>query len=380
MQRKLKILYCLAYASQANGVVTFIKNYLNEIAGHIEATIVCGDNDLSDTFVSWCHSKGIQLHTLPNPYNNGKLTYIRGIKQFIKDHHDFDVIHCNIPNYGMYYLKAAKKYRIKVRIMHSHNPSVPHRFPINVIERIMERKGVKAANAFFASSEEAGKYLFGKSKPFKVIPNVVSYKSLSFNEQKRAKIRNSYGVSQTNKVFLFVGRLADQKNPQLALEIFKAYETNYHANDYLWFLGDGQLLNVLQEKANQLGIASRINYMGSIPDPSSFYSAADILIVPSKFEGLSIVTIEAQVASLPCLVSSAVPKEAIISNAIKMIDLSSNLTTWAISAKQLLDMPRNKIEITSNAYNASENAKRLLDTYVKLINQEITEDEQNGQY
>lgn len=368
MGRKLRVLYCLAYASQANGVVTFVKNYLSEIYKDIEASVVCGDNDLSESFKTFCEDRNIPLYLLPNPYDNGPFKYIKAIKRFFKEHHDFDVVHCNIPNYGMFYLKHAKKYGIQARIMHSHNPNVPHRFPFSVLEKIMECEGVKNANAFLACSNAAGKYLFGKRK-YTVIPNAVNYAEYQYSLRDRELLRKKFSISPDALVILFAGRIDKQKNPIFATKVFE--EVNkVSSNSILIYLGSGKLIDELKTYTNKSFVKNKIFILGNIDDTRPFYSMADCLIMPSIFEGLPLSAVEAQASGLPCLLSDSITDEAIISKNCIKLDINSRPSLWASA---ILNLPKRNINggsFLDQKFNLANNRKLLLDFYASIFNGE----------
>ena len=367
MDRKIRVLYCLAYASQANGVVTFVRNYLSKIYDKIDASVVCGDNDLSQAFVDFCKQRNITLYLLPNSYDNGSLKYISSIKHFFKDHHDFDIVHCNIPNYGMFYLKAAKKWGIKIRIVHSHSSNVAHRFPMNLIEKFMERRTVSFATDFIACSKEAGEYLFGK-KNFEIIPNCVDYSAYKFNLEKRLETRHRLNIPENSFVLLFVGRLAKEKNPGYALETFKFIHDKF-PKSYLLYVGSGDLESELRYKGKSYGIGDSIKYIGSVDDTALYYSAADALIIPSLFEGLPLVAVESQCSGLPIFCSEGVPCTVNISNLFHTLSLKDRPKIWAkeILAEGANDAINRSDDKLDNLFNLNSHSLQLFNIYCDLM-------------
>lgn len=370
MGRKLRVLYCLAYASQANGVVTFVKNYLSEIYKDIEASVVCGDNDLSESFKTFCQDRNIPLFLLPNPYDNGPLKYIKAIREFFKAHHDFDIVHCNIPNYGMFYLKAAKKFGVRVRIMHSHSQEVPHKFISKLIEKIMERLGVQNANVYLACSNEAGRYLFGK-KTYCLIPNSIDYKKFEFSENSRLNFRKKYHIPSDSTVFLYLGRLAKQKNPLFSIKVFNLF---HKTNDksFMVFVGDGPLRDELISQAKSLGLSEHIIFTGVVNEVSPYYSMSDYFIAPSFNEGLPLAVIEAQVSGLNVLVSTGIPKEVQICSKFLRLPLNLGEEEWV---KKLLEFKsfwdgnrQNEIE---HKFDVCINSRFLINLYINNFKEAI---------
>lgn len=106
-------------------------------------------------------------------------------------------------------------------------------------------------------------------------------------------------------IILFMGRLNLIKGPDILLNAFIQAQKdldNYH----LVFVGpDGGMLPMLQKLAQEAGIAERIHFVGYLggDDKSAAYHAADLLVVPSRQEAMSIVALEAMVCGTPVLLT-----------------------------------------------------------------------------
>lgn len=369
MERKLRVLYCLAYASQANGVVTFIKNYLGEIYKDIDASVVCGDNDLSDSFKTFCEDRNIPLYLLPNPYDNGPVKYIKAIRGFFKNHHDFDVVHCNIPNYGMFYLKSAKKFGIKVRIMHSHSQEVPHKFLFKMVEKTMEKIGVKHANLFFACSNEAGRYLFGKQSYY-LIPNAINYKRFAFNSILRSTFRSKYHIPDDFIVFLYLGRMVKQKNPLFAIKVFNCFHREVNKSCII-FVGDGPMKNALVSQAKDLGISNCVIFTGIVSESAPYYSMSDYFIAPSFNEGLPLAVIEAQVSGTNVVVSTGIPEEVKISDRWLRLPLDLGEREWNRQIMEFMSSNNRSQPVDiSQVFNIFDNSKLLINLYKMKLKEE----------
>lgn len=92
--------------------------------------------------------------------------------------------------------------------------------------------------------------------------------------------------------FVCVGRLDPQKNPMLALEAF-ALVAAQRADADLAFIGDGALRAALERRAAELGLSSRVRFLGFVPDPLRYMRTARVLVLPSDSEGLGNVLVEA---------------------------------------------------------------------------------------
>ena len=98
---------------------------------------------------------------------------------------------------------------------------------------------------------------------------------------------------------------------------------------HLVLLGDGELMDAMKEKASNLGIKDRVTFVGNVGNANEWYQAFDCFVLPSVWEGLPVVGVEAQAADLPCIFSSAVTREIGLSDRAKFIPLTEEISTWA---------------------------------------------------
>ena len=105
------------------------------------------------------------------------------------------------------------------------------------------------------------------------------------------------GGTRHTKRLLFVGRLNAQKGIGLLLDAVAAMRQPVDLD----VIGDGSDRDALRQQAERLGIASRVHWHGSLPQPRllDFYRAATALVVPSRDEGFGLVAVEAQLCETP---------------------------------------------------------------------------------
>ncbi len=107
-------------------------------------------------------------------------------------------------------------------------------------------------------------------------------------------------------VILAVGRLHHQKAYDVLLEGFAAF-LGEHGEWHLAIAGEGALREELQRQGEYLGIASRLHWLGRVPDPYPYYRAADLFAMPSRHEGMPNALLEALSCGLPVVVSDGSP-------------------------------------------------------------------------
>ncbi len=134
-----------------------------------------------------------------------------------------------------------------------------------------------------------------------VIPNGVEFEVFDTAE---AMDLSPWEIPSEAKVILFVGRLDPQKAPGDLLTAFAGF-AEQAADFHLFFVGDGPLKAELQQNASQLPCASRVHFAGWQPQIPQLMQAADCLVLPSLWEGMPNVVLEAMASGLP-VISTAV--------------------------------------------------------------------------
>ena len=165
-----------------------------------------------------------------------------------------------------------------------------------------------------ACSEDAGDHLFGKH-PYTILHNAIDAEKYAFNEDKRKWKRNELGIEDKYVVGV-VGRLSYQKNPQFTVEIFEKIHEK-RPDSVLLFVGQGEFEAEVHELVNKKGLGEDVFFLGLRTDVPELLQAMDVFVLPSRFEGLGIVYVEAQAAGLKTFATAkVVPQEACISDTL----------------------------------------------------------------
>lgn len=134
-----------------------------------------------------------------------------------------------------------------------------------------------------------------------VIPNGICLEEYLAKDD--VAFRQAYGLSD-NPFILFVGRLNPIKGPDLLLRAFCAIKDKFP--HHLVFAGpDGGMLSDLKEMVRQANVGRRVHFVGylSATQKSLAYHAADLLVIPSHSEAMSIVVLEAGASATPVLLT-----------------------------------------------------------------------------
>ena len=291
------------------------------------------------------------------------IKFKKTLSNILKEHPEYKIVHIHATAIGKICTDTAKKCGVKTIIAHTHNNSAVKDW--KYYPKILLRKlYTKGPTDFFACSEDAGKYTF-KNKKFTVIYNAIDINKFLFKEEIREDFRKELNI-EDKFVIGNIGRLHEQKNQSFLIDIFYEIQKKKD-NAILLIVGKGPLENKLKEKVSNLGINNKVYFLGNRKDVERIYQGMDVFVLPSLFEGLGIVAIEAQVSGLPVIASTGVAKEANITDNIQNIDLSESIDVWVEAICKTKVKNRKNIEniVRKSRFNIENNAKFLQEFYLK---------------
>jgi glycosyltransferase involved in cell wall biosynthesis len=287
------------------------------------------------------------------------------MKKFFKEHPEYQIVHSHIDAMSTFPLMAAKKANIKIRIAHSHSSKLDKdlKLPIKIISKKLLKK---YANNYFACGDKAGRFLF-KDKDFKIINNAIDLSKFEYNEAIRNKVRENLKIQNDALVIGHVGRYIYIKNQSFLIDVFKkVLERNN--NSCLLLVGAGPDEEKLRNKVRELKIEDNVRFLINRADVNELYQAMDCFVMPSLFEGLPVVGVEAQASGMPCVFSDKISKEVIMTQNAKMIELDNNVENWT-NAIVSINKQRNekaKEELMQVNYDVKTEAKKLMNIYMGL--------------
>lgn len=141
----------------------------------------------------------------------------------------------------------------------------------------------------------------------------------------------------------------------------------------LVLLGDGELQEEIRKKVNEKGLNDKVYFAGNVGNANEWYNAFDVFMLPSVWEGLPVVGVEAQANDLPCIFSESVTKEIGLSKKAEFLSLQETPLVWAQCVlDKLKDSNRkdNTQLITENNYNISYEAIKLQERYLELYEEQ----------
>ena len=275
-------------------------------------------------------------------YGNKKISFIeiprlshpthqyKKMDSILKENH-YDIAYFNISetfnSIGIY---AAYKNKVPKIIVHSHASgsdcrNLPKRKLLEMMNQIFKYCIAKWGNCYLACSKKAALWLYPKKlvelNQVKMIYNAVDSEKFKYNEEIRNIKRKELGL-ENKRILGHVGNFCYQKNQEFLLELIKSLGDDYH----LVLVGTGNDFETIQNKVKDEQLEKRVTLLGVRNDVNELLQAFDFFLLPSRFEGLPIVGVEAQFSGVPCIFSNKITEEVLLTKNSVMLPLS--LKKW----------------------------------------------------
>ena len=365
--KQKKALILLPYLKNGDGTAVALMNYYQELIEHgwrIDFLVL---KIFECEWLNKVKADGNNIYELPKE-NKYSYKVSRKIRSIIKEG-KYDIVHVNMPGHvGFETLKMARQYGIGKRIFHAHNPRNNLNLKTVISTKVYDYLLQREATELVACSKSAGNSRFG-NKDFQVLKNVIDTDRFVYRLEDRRYIREKLHIEKKVVVGV-VGRFAAQKNPEFLLECFAEYNKLNKESVLLW-IGDGELQEKIQDRAKNMGLKGACLFVGRKNNIEKWYSAMDLFLLPSKFEGMGIVFLEAQCTGLPCFGSTNVPIETEVTELMHRISLKQEANYWATAMKKVTDMSGDRrsraSEFINAGYTHEATKSDLLNMYEKRI-------------
>ncbi len=353
----IRVLQCVNNMHRA-GLETMLMNYYRNIdRTKIQFDFLTHRPDRSD-YDDEIESLGGKIFHAPRLYPQNYPAYFSYMKIFFKEHPEYKIVHSHIDAMSYLPLLAAKKAGVPVRIAHSHNTSIDLDFKY-ILKRFFKSRINDVANYRLACGEEAGRFLFKKHE-FEVLPNAVDAQRFYFNRDVNITKKRELQV-EDKFVVGHIGRISYQKNHKFLIDVF--FEIlKREKNAVLLLVGTGDKENRVKEQVRKLGIEEQVHLLGNRDDADELYQAMDVFVLPSLFEGIPVVGIEAQFSGLPCVFSDKVPNEVAFTDSCRFLSLNMLPCDWAEQVLKFKDCDRVLLEDSNTLYDI-KNAHTILEKY-----------------
>ena len=340
-KKKIKVVHYLP--SMINGgIESMLLNYCTKLCDTFDFVFI-----INGTFEDKCYGKfkriSSKIYQVPywkhNFFKHNRILFDILKKEKPMIFH----VHFGIANFLACFIAQLSGIKIRISHCHTYKPSK------NLKEKVFTFLSKLFATNNVACGKGAAEFLVGKKQidSVKVLYNAIDLKKYKYSEKKRNEIRQKYGILD-KKIYGNVGRFSFQKNQLFLIDIFE--EIYRRDNESYFFIigGNDNEYDQVISKLNSSTIKDNCIILKDINNVYDYYSAFDVLLLPSLYEGFAVTVVEAQASSLPCILSPTITKE-FNSNCIFFAEDLINYKKWAdISMKDY------KINRNSNIVDLSK--------------------------
>lgn len=301
-----------------NGITSVIMNYYRNIdRSKIQFDFAIAE-EIHKTIAEEIKELGGVIYQLSSRKKK-TIKYLKELKQLVKEK-KYEIVHVHGNSGTLYFdIHALKNAGVPMRIAHSHNSTCNHK----IIHKLLKNKLNKEMTCGMACSELAGEWLFNRE--YIVMNNGIDIDIFLFNEEVKKKYRTKLNIEK-KYVIGHIGHFSYQKNHEYLINVF-AEVLKEIPNAVLMLIGDGKLRGEIEKQIYKLGISKNVLLLGNRSDISELMQSMDILVFPSRFEGLPVVLVEAQAAGLKVIASDNVTEECKITDKIEFLSLN-NKNKW----------------------------------------------------
>ncbi|QQF63527.1 glycosyltransferase family 1 protein [Bacillus mojavensis] len=318
-------------------------------------------------------SLGGRLFYVPSIGQSNPLTFVKNVRNIIKENGPFSAVHAHTDFQTGFIALAARLAGVQVRVCHSHNTSWKtgfnwkDRLQLMVFRRLI----LAYATELCACGEDAGRFLFGRSnmerKRVHLLPNGIDLDLFSPAGQ-AADEKKARGIASDRLIIGHVARFHEVKNHAFLLKL-AVHLKKRGVRFQMVLAGDGPLREQLEEEARRLNLLSDVLFLGTEEHIHELMRTFDVFVMPSLYEGLPVVLVEAQASGLPCIISDTITEKVDTGlGLVKRVSLSKPMDIWAETIVRAAAAGRPKRELVKDTlaklgYDARRNVGALMNLY-----------------
>lgn len=309
-----------------------------------------------------------RIKSTTKTYYNKFFEYRRALKDFFTEHQEYNIIHGHMTNTASIYMPIAKKYgNVGCCIAHSHSEHSAGGLT-GMLSDILSKGITRYATDWFACSYTAAKWFYSKKDvdegKVKIVTNGIDTQKFAYSPEVRERKRAELGL-QDNFVIGNVARFFPPKNQNFLVSAMPCI-LEHMPEAVICFVGDGRDMPEAINLAKELGVYDKIRFLGLRSDVNELMQAFDVFAMPSFFEGLPLVGVEAQSAGLPCVFSDGITKEADLTGNVYYLPLADGEEKWARKIVSLKDFDRRDMsaKVTAAGYDIQTTTDFLTEFYL----------------
>ena len=331
----LRVLQINSSISRRSGVMSVLMNYFR----HVDRSQVVFDffcfATPDETNRAEIESLGGRCYIINAGGSIGRIR--SALAQLLSEHAgQYPVAHLHDPILSRFLYPVAHRHGVRSFTVHSHSTAYSDSRLKSMRNWLVCRNIGAYSDVRLACSRAAGDFLFGRGR-YEELPNAIDVETYRFKEPVRTDVRARLGLGDA-PVVGHVGRFSEEKNHRFLLDVFGEL-LRLKPGARLVLIGDGALRPGIEERAADRGLADYVLFLGDRKDVPALYQAMDVLVLPSLFEGLPMVGVEAQCAGLPMVCSDRVPDEVAIGDC-EFLSLEKPARRWAHHVSQALERGR----------------------------------------
>lgn len=369
----IRVLHSVSNMDRA-GIETMVMNYYRNIDRSLIQFDFLANKPQPGAYEGEIASMGGRVYRSPgfNPLKFPK--YIKYMGDIVKKD-DIHIVHSHNGCLGVYALAAAKALGVPNRVYHAHGTRIlpDYKMPYKWICK-------QFINCFatqrLACGKDAARFYYGKRRwkkgEYMLFNNAIDLNLYRYDEALRQRIRREKGL-EGKLVIAHVGRFSMEKNHLRLIDMFIEIKKK-RPEAVLMLAGDGELMPAVIDKVKKLGIAGDVMMTGNVPDTYELYNAMDLFLMPSIWEGLPVVGVEAQACGVPCVFSTGITSAVKLTDLATFMSLDASNIDWADCVlAQIANNPRRDTssEMRDAGYDIRIEAKKLQEFYLKLVKEPI---------
>lgn len=367
--KKVRILHLVSSLSIGSGVMGMIMNIYRNINKEKVQFDFIYFIDSEKCYKDEILELGGSCFKIPKPSLNK--TFIKEINKLFKSNSSkYIALHNHELYLNFIFSPIAKINGINNIITHSHTTMYSDKRISAIRNKILCIPIKYQSDYYFACSKAAGKFIYGQKNIDRnkviVVNNAIDCRKFKYSHERRYMIRNKLGLND-KLIVGHIGRFNAQKNHTFLIDVFyQIFNTNKNA--HLVLVGTGPLEDKIRDKVRKLQIEENVTFLGQRKDINDIMSSIDVLVMPSLYEGLPVVGIEAQASGLPCIMSDEITDEVNICN-VRFLNLNESSNVWANEIiRYLKDFKREDTSeiIKMRGYDIELECKKLELFYLSL--------------
>lgn len=300
---------------------------------------------------------GVRLESVPSP--NNPVAHFRELQSLFRLG-NYQIVHSLLNTLNIIPLAAAASVGIPVRISENLSSGNPRELK-SWIKYILRPFSGAFATSYAANSQLAAQWMWGKhAKQATILNNPIDLDYYRFDEEERKQTRRNLGIPDESLVIGWIGRIVPQKNPLFLADILFEL-VKQRPDSTLLAMGYGPLKEAFENRVEKLNLTGSVILFPSSESIRPIYQASDVFVMPSIYEGLPIVGVEAQAMGLPCVFSSDITREVAVGEGCAFLSTHDSARKWANTILAVASQGRvdNKSALKKRCFEEGQVASQL---------------------